>query len=431
MIPRLAATAPFYGWRIVAAIFVMLAVSSGLGFYSMAVFLEALTTQQDFSVSAVSGATALLFVVSGISGVFIAGLIRRYDPRLPIAVGALIASIALVLIGRAQELWQIYADYTLFGVGQAASSLVPGTTLLTRWFVRRRAVAISLASTGLSVGGVVLTPLAAAGIQKYGMEVTTLWMAIAYLVGIVPVTAVVLRPYPATLGLLPDGDRASGLEESFESSGTRLRHALSSRFYVAMTVGFAFVMAAQVGGIAHQFKLVATRVDATFAAIAVSALAATSIVGRLTGGWLVTVISMRGFTVAMTLLQAVALVVLGLSQTPAALLAGTLVFGVTMGNLLMLQPLLLAEAFGVRDYSRIYAISYLVSTVGLAAGPWVMGLLHDAAGGYTEAFLVGGLVSIVATVCLLAAGPLAAARGAESAPAARPVAQGIGAEHDT
>ena len=104
MIPRLAATAPFYGWRIVAAIFVMLAVSSGLGFYSMAVFLEALTTQQDFSVSAVSGATAVLFVVSGISGVFIAGLIRRYDPRLPIAVGALIASIALVLIGQAQEL---------------------------------------------------------------------------------------------------------------------------------------------------------------------------------------------------------------------------------------------------------------------------------------------------------------------------------------
>ena len=240
---------------------------------------------------------------------------------------------------------------------------------MTRWFVRRRAVAISIASTGLSLGGVVLTPLAAAGIEKYGLEVTTLWMAVTYLVGIVPVTAIVLRPYPASLGQLPDGDATSERLEPPESSGTGLRHALSTRFYVAMTIGFAFVMAAQVGGIAHQFKLVATRVDTTFAALAVSALAATSIVGRLTGGWIVTMISMRGFTVAMAFLQAVSLVILGLGQTRAALLAGTLLFGVTMGNLLMLQPLLLAEAFGVRDYGRIYAISYLITTVGYRRRP--------------------------------------------------------------
>ena len=425
-----AAVSLFYGWRVVAALFVMLAVSSGLGFYSVAVFLEALTSHQGFSVSAVSGATALLFVTSGIAGLFVADLISRYDPRVPIAIGALIASIALVLIGRVEELWQVYATYTLFGVGFAASSLLPGMTLVTRWFVRRRALAISVASTGLSFGGVVLTPLAAAGIERYGLEFTTLWMAVTYLVGIVPVTAVVLRPYPATLGLLPDGDEPSGPQEPLELSGTELRHALSTRFYVAITVGFTFLMAAQVGGIAHQFKLVATRVDATFAAIAVSTLAATSIVGRLTGGWIVTVISMRGFTIAMALLQAVALVILGLGQTPTALLVGTLLFGVTMGNLLMLQPLLLAEAFGVRDYSRIYANSSLFTTTGVAAGPWLVGLLYDAAGGYSEAFLAAALVSIVAMVCLVASGPLTEASGDESAPTAGPIAQGIGPEHD-
>ena len=211
-----AAVSLFYGWRVVAALFVMLAVSSGLGFYSVAVFLEALTSHQGFSVSAVSGATALLFVTSGIAGLFVADLISRYDPRVPIAIGALIASIALVLIGQVEELWQVYATYTLFGVGFAASSLLPGMTLVTRWFVRRRALAISVASTGLSFGGVVLTPLAAAGIERYGLEVTTLWMAVTYLVGIVPVTAVVLRPYPATLGLLPDGDEPSGPQKPFE-----------------------------------------------------------------------------------------------------------------------------------------------------------------------------------------------------------------------
>ena len=52
-------------------------------------------------------------------------------------------------------------------------------------------------------------------------------------------------------------------------------------------------------------------------------------------------------------------------------------FGATIGNTLMLQPLLVAEAFGVRDYARLYSVNSLLSTVGVAAGPFVVGLIHD------------------------------------------------------
>ncbi|HEX2465441.1 MAG TPA: MFS transporter, partial [Thermoanaerobaculia bacterium] len=78
----------FFGWWVVTAVFVMLAVSSGLGFYNLSVLLGALTEERGFSVSAVSGTTALCFMVSGVAGLGVARLLERWDPRLVVAGGA-------------------------------------------------------------------------------------------------------------------------------------------------------------------------------------------------------------------------------------------------------------------------------------------------------------------------------------------------------
>ena len=80
-------------------------------------------------------------------------------------------------------------------------------------------------------------------------------------------------------------------------------------------------------------------------------------------------------------------------------------FGLTVGNLLMLHPLLLAERFGVRDYGRIYSRSQLVATLGVAAGPALLGLLRGAQGDYAAAFLLAAGSSVLAAVALSASGP--------------------------
>lgn len=136
----------------VAAVFVVLTFAAGLGFYNATVYLQALVEEQGFSISAASGATAMFFVVGGLAGIPIARLVERYDPRWVIVSGALIGGLALLLLGRVQELWQLYLVYMVFGLGFAAASFVPGTTLITRWFSGRRALALSVATTGLSMG---------------------------------------------------------------------------------------------------------------------------------------------------------------------------------------------------------------------------------------------------------------------------------------
>ena len=186
----------FRGWWVVTGVFVMLLVTAGIGFYGLAVYLRALTVEQGFSVGAVSGATAVFFLVSGLTGIPVAAHMSRHDPRPMIAAGAVAGGISLALLGRVDAVWQVYLVYALFGAGFAASSLVPGTTLVTRWFTRRRSVALSVASTGLSAGGVVLTPLVADLIGRHGLSTVAPWLGLAMVLGVVPVTALLLRPSP-------------------------------------------------------------------------------------------------------------------------------------------------------------------------------------------------------------------------------------------
>lgn len=397
----------FYGWYVVGAVMMALAFSSGLGFYNLGVYLRAVTEERGLSVGAVSGATALFFAVAGLGGVGAARLIARFDVRRVMAAGALLAGGALVALGQVRSLWQLYAVYAVFALGWAACGLVPATTLVTRWFHRRRAVALSVASTGLSVGGAAITPLSARLIDDWGLPEAMPWLALAWVVGIVPVTLAVLRPSPESMGLSPDGDPVPA-GPAAPVGGWPYAQAVRSRFFVCVSLAYVVVMGSQVGSIAHLFNLVSEQVDEGTARRAVTVLAVSSIVGRLSGGWVVTRFSMSAMTVGCAALQGVALFLLGQLDGRWPLLVTSALFGITVGNLLMLQPLLLAERFGVRDYPRVYSRSQLVTTVGLVLGPVVLGVLHDAAGNYRLAMAVAAVACAAGVALLVAAGPATA-----------------------
>ena len=80
-------------------------------------------------------------------------------------------------------------------------------------------------------------------------------------------------------------------------------------------------------------------------------------------------------------------------------------FGAMVGNVLMMQSLLIAQRFGVKDYARISARSGLISLTGTAIGPILIGSIRDAAGNYTVPYLVAGLVSLVGAVIFVFSGP--------------------------
>ena len=129
------------------------------------------------------------------------------------------------------------------------------------------------------------------------------------------------------------------------------------------------------------------------------------VVARLVGGRVVQHVPMMGFTVALGALQALALVILGLAEATWLMFATIVLFGATVGNILMLQPLLVAERFGVRDYARIFSRSQLISMAGVAGGPFLIGWLYDLAGSYRIPYVVAGGLSLTGAFVLSQGGP--------------------------
>ena len=382
-------------WWLVAGVFLVLAISSGFGFYNLSVYMNALASERELAVADLSAATALLFLASGAGGVAVGRLIERYDVRPVMVAGAALGGLALTLIGAATQVWHLWLLYALFGLGNSGVSLVPCTTVVTRWFPgANRAVALSVAATGLSIGGVLLTPACASVVKAVGMATAMPWFGAAYLLAIAPVALVLVRSWPD-----PAGERPAAPSTA---AGGVLRH----RFFVGVAAAFVGIMASQVGGIAHLFNHVERFAGHLAASAAVIALSLASICGRLLGGWvLATGFPIRLFTMVNIVGQAAGLVALGLAGSKLAAVMGAALFGVSVGNLLMLQPLLLVQAFGPSRYPRIYSIGNAAATVGVAGGPLAMGIVHDAAG-YPWAFGLAAALSALALLCFWGAGRL-------------------------
>lgn len=394
----------FYGWYVVAAALVITTTTSGLAFYNLSILLAAFVAERGFPVALASSATAAFFIAGGIGGMIAGRLVDRLDARIVIATGACIGAIALATVGLLREVWQLFAFHVLFGLAHGATGLVPVTTVIARWFNVRRSLAFSIGSTGLSLGGILVAPVVALSIERYGLAAAAPWMAIALFVGIVPVTLLVLRASPKAMGLEPDGLTLAEIAEAPPQPSTPFREARRNAYFIAVSAAYTFLLGAQVGAIAHFYRLVSTRDGTATAAIALAVLATCSTIGRLVGGGLLLKVPARTFALILMAMQACSLAFLAVAEGRANILMATMLFAVTIGNSLMMHPLLLAERFGTRDYGRIYSTSQMMTVLGVAGCPALIGLLYEMSGGYQQPFFVISALTLVgfATLAIFA-----------------------------
>jgi MFS family permease len=392
----------FYGWYVVGAAFVITTTTSGLTFYNLSILLAAFVAERGFPVALASSATATFFIAGGIGGVISGRLVDRIDARIVIVGGALLGALALSTVGMLREVWQLYLFHIVFGFSHGASGLVPVTTVIARWFSVRRSLAFSIGSTGLSFGGIVVAPFVALAIERYGLAGAAPWMGIAIVLGIVPITLLVLRPRPEAMGLAPDGLTVAEIAAAAPQPSTSFRDARRSAYFYAVSIAYLFLLGAQVGAIAHIYRLASTRDGPETGALALAVMATCSTVGRLIGGGLLMRIPARTFALVLMALQAAGLAALALAEGRFGILAATVLFGITIGNSLMMHPLLLAERFGTRDYGRIYSTSQMMTVLGVASCPALIGLLYEASNGYGLPFFTVAALTLVGLAILAA-----------------------------
>lgn len=394
----------------VAGCFLVLNTTSALAFYGLAVYLNLFSREKGWDVSSISLATTLFFVVSGLFGLVAARLLARHDARAVVAAGGVIGAVALALLGQVDEKWQLYIVYGMFAIGFSGAGMVPMTTIVTRWYHQHRSIALAVASTGLSVGGVLLTPVSKTYLDHVGLSAGTPVLALVWLVGTVPVALLMIKPEPGRYGWMPDGEPVVEGRVAPEPAGVPFAEAIRTRFFMCTTAAYMLMMGSQVGAIQQIIKLVEERTSEHTATYATVFLSGTSIFARLVGGRMASRLPLIGFTAVLGAVQAVALTLVAFASSTAFLFGSIVLFGATIGNLLMLQPLIIAERFGVRDYPSIYSRGQFFTMFGTAGGPLLMGWLYDNGGGYDTAYVVGAVASLIGACVLASGGPVAETR---------------------
>jgi MFS family permease len=394
----------FYGWYVAYALMVVSTMTAGFLFYNVSVLLEAFVAERGFPVALASFATGIFFVTASFAGLFVGQIINHIDARIIIIASATLTALALASVGLLRTTAELIGFYAVLGFGYGCSGLVPVSTIVARWFDAKRPQALSVTGTGLSLGGIVITPFVAYFIKTEGLAATGPWLGALFFLGVVPVTLFLVRAHPNDIGLSPDNvELLPGASKRL--SGISFAQAWKSRFFAAVTLGFVFALGAQVGAMAHIFRLVVTRTDAQLAGLAVALLAGMSLTGRLIAGQLLAKIPTRTFALALLANQAVSLAFLSLAESKAALIAGIALFGLTVGTILMMHQLLIAEAFGAREYGRIYSASTFINVIGVATGPALIGFLFEASGGYEWPYLVAAISTLIGATILSLAGP--------------------------
>ena len=395
------------GWVVLAGVFGVMMITSGMVFYALGAFLNAFVDEQGFSTGLAGAGVGIFLLASGLCGYYTGKLVNRFDARWVITAGTAVSTVGMALLSQVRSGWQMFIVMSIFGIGFGLCGLVPTTTLVTRWFERRRSVAMAISSTGLSLGGIVLLPQMSVRIEADTLVYWAPRFAVVYCVLSLISTWFFLRAWPRDVGLLPDGARQSsepGDTPAGPPPGMPYQQAIRTRFFVFTAIGFVLVMSSQVGAIQHMYNFTEDRLGLAAAATgAVQVLAGTSVVARICGGIAALKVSLRWLTMVLMAVQVVGLCMLAVAGSGLAILFGVLVLGSAMGNLLMLHPLILADAFGVRDYPRIYGFGSLLMVSGLAGGPFLTGVLNDAYS-YRSAFFALAAIAVVGLVIYSFAG---------------------------
>jgi MFS family permease len=187
----------YFGWRVVAALFVIAVLAWGFGFYGHAVYLAELRNLHGWSTSLIATASTLYYLVSAVLMIFVNDVIRRLGARNCILFGAFCFALAIVVLSQASQLWQLFAAYLIMALAWAIVTIGAITNILGQWFDRRRGLAISLALNGASFGGVVVVPALIAAISAYGFSRAMLVSALLIVALAVPLAIFVLgKPAP-------------------------------------------------------------------------------------------------------------------------------------------------------------------------------------------------------------------------------------------
>jgi len=399
----------FYGWVMVGAFFVVGAATWGLN-NSFGVFFKSIESEFSLTRAATSTIVSLQAALGCIIAIIGGWALDRYGPRMLTLLLGLSTGLGLLLTSQTNALWQLFITYSfLLSLGRGTIYIMLMGTI-SRWFDKKRGLALGIASSGMGLATVIIAPFATYLISSFGWRMAYVIIGLIAWLLVIP-SSKLMRKNPHEIGVLPDGAKSSLDETGTEKpkqegitkpAGLSLLEAFRTRNF--WLLGSTWLL--------HAFCLflVITHIvphatdmsiSAMEAATILSLIGGSSVVGRLLLGRISDSIGRKGTVIACALLLAGAMIWLIWSQDLWMLYLFGVVWGLFSGGLDPAMAALIGDTFGMRNIGVIMGIMNIAWGIGATVGPAIGGLAFDVSESYSIAFLAGAL-SMLAAALLIA-----------------------------
>ena len=397
----------FYGWYVAGALFFAMFLSIGLR-QGFGIFVETWQSEFGVGVAAISLAASIGWFVNGSSQVLMGWLLDRIGGRMVITVAALLLGASALLMAAADSVLHLII-ISGRGMSMASAGLAGGPpgAVVVRWFQRKRGAAMSLLTSGGSIGGLVLVPFLTYLFLWTNWR--SAWRIGGGLVLVLggPLLYLVLRDDPADLGLQSDGARSarSGPSAPLPAGPLLTRHwsdAFRSAPMWQLSAAYWVCGVTTASISVHYVRWAAAEgITPATAALAFGLLSGINAVGVLLIGPLSDRVPRKVLLGAVYLIRGVAFLLLVVLPGSAALWGFAVVGGASWLATVPLTTSLAADVYGVRHLGTLAGLINFAHQVGGALAVYLFGLVFDAQGSYDFAFLActatlagAGLVSL-------------------------------------
>lgn len=394
---------PHYGWFVTIGCFIILMYSIGFAVNMNSILLTPLMNHIGISKSAGSSIVSVQNFV-GLIFMMIAGKIyvNHSVRKFCMLFGLSIASGYLVF-AFAKSLFACYAAAIMVGIGYGGSSMIPISILLTRWFHKRRGLALGVAALGTGFSAVVFSPIVAFFITSYGLPATYM-----FLFGVVVVSTSLaynlIRDFPSDKGLMQYGmsSENSVILENPESDlhGDILLDALKKPKIYLIALAMFLVGMTLIPTITHMGSHLEAYGYSTFTVSSTLAVYGGvmlvfkplygMIMDRLGGFW------SNYYIYTMWLLGLISALFIKDSILFVYMFAIFCGIGAPLGN--MMPAYVVSEIFGVRNYTQIFTINKVLFTLGATIGSLIPGIIADKTGYYTGSFILFIIFVLIALI---------------------------------
>ncbi|MDQ8731073.1 MFS transporter [Bradyrhizobium sp. LHD-71] len=393
--PELRSIETSYSW-IRLAVSITLSTLGCVGMWSLVVALPAV--QADFNVARADAALPYTFTMIGfmIGGIFVGRLADRFGILPPLAGGTILMSLGYVITATAPSLpiFAVVSGVTI-GLGSAAS-FAPLVADASLWFDRHRGLAISLATAGSSLAGVVWPPIIQHFIAEVGWRQTHIGIGVFCLATMLPLSLLLLR---RPVFHKPAAEVAStGM--TIQAVGLTPGVTQGLLAFAGLCCCVAMSM--------PQAHLVAYCGDLGYGAARGAEMLAVmlgfGVTSRLIFGWVLNLIGGLPTLLLGSTMQAIALVLYLPFDGLVSLYVISAFFGLAQGGIVPSYAVIIRELFPAQEAGFRVSLAISVTLAGMALGGWLAGAIYDWTGSYSAALVNGiawNVVNMATVVWLL------------------------------